>query len=62
MMEQAVLEQCHYRVAEIQEKNNEGTEMYKLWKLCQRQDFEIFAMQIVLWSVGFMRRILQWIR
>lgn len=28
MMEQAVLEQYHYRIAEIQEKNNEGTKMY----------------------------------
>lgn len=59
MIEQAVLEQYHYRVAEIQEKNNEGTEMYKLGKLCQGQEFEIFAMQIALRSVGFMRRILQ---
>lgn len=62
MMEQAVLEQYHYRVSEIQEKNNEGTKMYWLEKLCQRQDFESFAMQIALWSVGFMRRILQRIR
>lgn len=54
MMEQAVFEQYHYRVAEILEKNNEGTKMYGLEKLCQRKDSEIFAMQIALWSVEFM--------
>lgn len=59
MIEQAVLEQDYYRVAEIQEKNNEGTKMYRLEKQCQKQDLEIFAMQIALWSVEFMRRILQ---
>lgn len=62
MMEQAVLEQYHYRVAEIQEKNNESTKMYRLENLCQKQDYEIFTMQIALWSVGFMSKDQQQIR